>query len=137
MYEVSFIYSNLSQHCFTFPYFQRHFFLSQDNGLLFLLPLPTVVFSVTLIDFLITHKCDHSFVSLLPSSIQYQAFLFHHLESGKVVAVCEEAFPNENVKRTTICHRSLVPRGRRARGGVPQIPRYICPTPKPPQIRGF
>ena len=50
---------------------------------------------------------------------------FHHLVGGRVAEVHEEASPNENAKRTTIHHLSLVPRGGLARGNVPQILRYI------------
>ena len=41
-------------------------------------PLPplTIVFYIKLINFLITHECEHSFWLLLPSEIQYQAFVF-------------------------------------------------------------
>ena len=38
--------------------------------------------------------------------------------------------PNENVKLTTIHHRSLSPRGRLASGSVPQIIRYIYALPQ-------
>ena len=63
---------------------------------------------------------------------------FHHLAGGSVAAVHEEASPNENEKRTAIYHRSLVPRGRLARGSVPQMLRYIyAPSPKSPQTREF
>ena len=56
---------------------------------------------------------------------------FHHLEGGRVSAVHEKASPNENAKQTAIHHRSLVPRGRFARGSVPQMLCYIYP-PSPP-----
>ena len=35
-----------------------------------------IVFSIKLVDFLIAHKCGHSFRSLLSSAIQSQAFVF-------------------------------------------------------------
>ena len=42
-----------------------------------------------------------------------------------MAVVHEEASPNENAKRTAINHRLIVPRGRIARGIVPQMLRYI------------
>ena len=51
-------------------------FLSKDNGIFSPLPPSAIDFSIKLIDFLITHECDHSFGSLLPSEIQSQAFVF-------------------------------------------------------------
>ena len=47
-----------------------------------------------------------------------------------MAAVHEEASPNENGKRTAIHHQSLVPRGRLARGSVPQILQYIYAPPQ-------
>ena len=76
MYAVSFIYSNLILHCFPFSSFQGKFFSLQGQCTFSLLPPSMVVFSITIIDFLIAHKCDHSFGSLLPSEIQSQAFVF-------------------------------------------------------------
>ena len=62
---------------------------------------------------------------------------FHHLGGGRVAAVHEEASPKENTKRTTIYHKSLVPRGRLTRGGASQMLQYIyAPPPKLPQTRG-
>ena len=55
---------------------------------------------------------------------------FHHLAGGRVKEVHEEASPNENEKRTTIHHQSLVPRGGLARGSVPQMLRYIYAPPQ-------
>ena len=55
---------------------------------------------------------------------------FHHLEGRRVAAVHEEASQIENVKWTSIHHLSLVPRGRLARGSVPQIIQYIYAPPK-------
>ena len=54
---------------------------------------------------------------------------FHHLEDGRVADIHEEAYPNENAKRTTIHHQSLVPMGRLKRGSAPQMLRYIYASP--------
>ena len=77
MYAVLFIYSNLNPHCFPFSSFQGKFPLS-PRKMDFLKPLPplTIVFFIELIKFLITHEYEHSFRLLLPSEIQYQAFVF-------------------------------------------------------------
>ena len=48
-----------------------------------------------------------------------------------VAADNKEASPNENEKLTAIHRRSLVPRGRLARGGIPQMLQYIY-APSPP-----
>ena len=76
MYAVSFIYSNLSPHGFPFSSFQGKFSLSKDNGLFSLLPLSMVVFYMEFMDFLIAHKCNHSFGSLLTLESQSQAPVF-------------------------------------------------------------
>ena len=55
---------------------------------------------------------------------------FHHLAVGRVAVVHEEASPNENVKRTNIHHRLLVPRGRLARGSVSKVLWYILAPPQ-------
>ena len=51
-------------------------FYLQGNGLFYCYHHWRFSFLIKLIDFLITHKCDHSFGSLLPSAIQSQAFIF-------------------------------------------------------------
>ena len=55
---------------------------------------------------------------------------FHLFAGGRVAAVHEEASPNDNEKLTTIHHWLLVPRGRFARGGVPQMFQYIGAPPQ-------
>ena len=76
IYAVSFIYSNLSPHCFPFSFLQGKFFLSKDNGLFSPSPPSMIVFSMVFIGFLIAHECDHLFVFLLPSEIKSQVFIF-------------------------------------------------------------
>ena len=61
---------------------------------------------------------------------------FHHLTGGRVVAVHEEASPNENEKWTAIHHQSLVPRRRITRGSVPQMLQYIYPPPQKKNLSG-
>ena len=56
--------------------------------------------------------------------------IFTIWRGGRVEAVHEEASLNENAIRTTIHHRSLVTRGRLARGSVSQILRYIYAPPQ-------
>ena len=55
---------------------------------------------------------------------------FHHLTGGRVASVHEEASLNDNAKRTAIHHRLFVPRGRLARGSVPQMLWYIYAPPQ-------
>ena len=62
---------------------------------------------------------------------------FHHFAGGRVAAVHEEASPNENTKWTTIHHRSLVPRGRLARGGCPSNAPIYTPHPKTAPDQGM
>ena len=61
---------------FLFHPFKEFFSLSKDNGLFSPLQPSTIVFYIKLIDLLITHECDHSFGSFLPSEIKSQAFVF-------------------------------------------------------------
>ena len=63
-------------------------------------------------------RCYHQQFNPKPS-------YFHHLADGRLAAFNEEASPNENAKRTNIHLWSIVPRGRLARGSVPQIIWYI------------
>ena len=87
-------------------------------------------------------------ISLSPTSVTFssdccyhQRFnpkpsYFHHLAGGRVVAIHKEASPNENAKRTTIHHRSLVHKRRLARGSVPQMLQYIYAPPQNRPISG-
>ena len=88
---------------------------------------------------------SNSSISLSPTSVTCRwdrryhrqfnpkSLYFHHLAGGRVAAVHEEASTNDNAIRNNIYHRSLVPRGRLARGGVPQMLRYIyAPPPNRP-----
>ena len=110
LYAVPFIYQNLSQHCFPFSSFQGKLFLSPR----------TVAF------FRRYHRWRFSFpsnlsISLSPTSVTtcsdrcyHRQFnpkpsYFHHMTGCRVVAVHEEASPNENLKWTAIHHRLLVP----------------------------
>ena len=61
---------------------------------------------------------------------------FHHLAGVRGTAVHEEASPNDNEKRTTITHQSLVLRGRLTRGSVSQILQYIYAPPQNRPITG-
>ena len=72
---------------FLFYTFKAIFSLYKGNGLFSPLPPSMIFFSMGLIDFLIAHECDHSFVLLLPSAIQSQAFVFSPFggwQGGKV-----------------------------------------------------
>ena len=139
MHTVSFIYSNLSLYCFPFSSFQREFFLS-PRTMAFFSPLSpsVIVFSIKLIDFLIAHECDHSFGFLLPSAIQYQAFIFSPFggwqgDSGPGGGLPKLEFKTDRHSSSIAC-----PQGASREGGCStNAPIYIRPPPqKLPQIRG-
>ena len=131
MYAVSLMYSNLSPHCFPFLSFQGKLFLSPRTMAffhryhcrrLYFPPNSSIYVSPTILTTSL-NRCYHRQFNPKPS-------YFHHLAGGRVAAVHEEPNPNENSKRTSIHHRSLVPRERLARGSVPQILRYIYAPPQ-------
>ena len=138
IYSVSFIYSNLSLHCYPFSSFQCNFYLSPRTIAFFnryhrqQLPFP-INFFISLSLMSVTTRsdcCHHRQFNLKPS-------YFHHLAGGRVEAVHEEASPNENTKWNAIHNRSLVPRGRLTRGSVPQILRYIYAPPQTDPDQGM
>ena len=116
MYAVSFIYPNLSPHCFHFSFFQGNFFLSKDNGLFHRYHCRRLSSPSNLL------------ISLSPKSVTTRSY-FHHLEGGRVAEVHKEASSNYIAERTAIHHRSRVPKGWLTRGGVPQMLRYIYAPP--------
>ena len=140
MHVVSFMYLNLSLNCFPFSSFQGKLFLS-----------PRIM------TFFHCYHCQRfSFplnlsISISPTSVtncsdicnnqkfNTKPLSFHHLAGGRVPAVHREASPNENAKRTAIHHQLILPRGRLAKGSVPQMLQYIYAPPPPkkklPQIR--
>ena len=138
MYAVLFIYQNLSPHCYPFHSFKVSFSLSKDNGLfhsyhrrIFSFPSNLSIYLSPMSVSTRSYRCYHQKFNTRPS-------YFHHLGGGRVAAVHEEASPNYNAKRTVIYHRSLVPRGRPARGSVPQMLRYIyAPPPKTAPDQGM
>ena len=75
IYSVSFIYRIWVLVVIHSHPFKASLFLSKDNGIV-APSLSTIVFSVVFLDFLISHKVDHSFGSLLPLAILYRAFVF-------------------------------------------------------------
>ena len=84
--------------------------------------------SISLSPTCVTHRLDCCYHRQFNPKPSY----FHHLAGGRVAAVHEEASPNENAKRSTIHHQSLVPRVRLTRGSVSQMLQYIY---SPPQNR--
>ena len=136
MYAVSFIYSNLSLHCFPFSSFQDKFSLSKENGIFYRYQCRGLSFpsnlSISSLPMILNTRSDCCYHLQFNPKPSY----FHHLEGGRVAAVYEEASPNENEKRTCIHHRSLVPRGRLTRGSVPQMLWYIyAPLQNRPRSR--
>ena len=131
MYAVSFIYSNLSPRCFPFSSSQGKFFLSPRTMAFFhryhrwRLSFPLNL-SIYVSPTSVTTRSDFCYHWTFNTKPSY----FHHFVGGRVTAVHEESPPNDNAKRTAICHRSLVPRGRLARGSVPQILQYIYTPPQ-------
>ena len=121
MYALSFIYHNLSPHCFPFSYFQGKFFSPRTMTFFHCyhrrrlsfpsnLSISSSPISVTTC----SNSCYHWKFNPKPS-------YFHHLVGGRVPAVHEEASLNKSVKQNTIHNLSLVPRGWLARGSVPQM----------------
>ena len=77
MYGVSFIYWNLGSRCFPFSSFQSKFLFSlRTMNFFHRYHLRQLTFPSNSSIFLITHKCDLSFGSMLPLEIQSQAFVF-------------------------------------------------------------
>ena len=78
-YYVSSIIHLLEFESALFPVFdlsRQVFYLSKDNGLFPPLTHLTIVFFIKLTNLPSAHECDHSFGSLLPLAIKYQAFVF-------------------------------------------------------------
>ena len=137
MYAVSFIYLNSSSRCFSFCPFGASFSLSNKNGIFSPLPPSTIVFFVKLVDFFITHECDHSFVSLLPSEIQSKAFVFSPFGGCTGGSGPWGGLPEWEYKIDR--HSSSITRPQGATCNEycsTNAPKYMRPTPKPPQIRG-
>ena len=137
MYAVSFIYSNLSPHCFLFHPFKTSFSLSKENGLFhhyhrrrfsFQLKLSTSLSPTSVTTRL--DCCYHRQFNPKPS-------YFYHLAGGRVKEFHKEASSNDNTK--TDRHSSSIarPQGAACEGECyTNALIYIQPTPKPPHIRG-
>ena len=119
---------------FVFDTFKARFFSLQGQWPFSLLLPSMIVVSIDFINFLISHKRDHSFGSLLASEIKFKPSYFHHLAGGRVAGVHKKASLKNNANQTAIHHQYLVPKGRFERGSVPQMLRYIYPPP--PHIGG-
>ena len=99
---------------FLFHPFKTIFYLFKDNDLFSPLSPSTIVFSTEFIDFLIAHKCDHLFGSLLPSEVQSQAFIFsqfgwlHYVFCKMLVRWCISVYDGTDSTSDVIVISSII-----------------------------